>query len=114
MSALLEQLRASQAWADLNEVQSADKPAVPQERPDEQTTESSTSMVANLLSQLREPDPGIASPEKSSVPGSRKDASLRNYTFQQALPRLSQLSEDASFVAKVEKVRVFELGSDLS
>lgn len=51
------------------------------------------------------PDPVHASSSTPAVPSSARKVDLRSCTFQQALPRLAQLAEDADFVAAVSKVR---------
>ncbi|TCD70468.1 hypothetical protein EIP91_003229 [Steccherinum ochraceum] len=54
------------------------------------------------------PDPVHASSSTASaaaVPSSARKVDLRSCTFQQALPRLAQLAEDADFVAAVSKMK---------
>ena len=115
VSALLEQLRSSQAWSELNSTASSNENAPPQPSPEKQEQkEESGSSVADLLSRLRDPsvDSNRARENASNVSGGsvptarpRDSTNARNFTFQQALPRLAQLSENPSFVSRIEKVR---------
>lgn len=96
VSALLDQLRTSQAWRDVL----AANP--PQSRP-----ESST--VANLLEQLNptaSSGPALdrsPSPPAQATPQEHRD--LHSYTFQQALPVIAKLASDSTFLLEIQKVQ---------
>ena len=85
------------------------------------TNHASKLSVASLLSQLGTipvAGPGASTPvpmslQSSSITAPPPSASasrpvkdLRNYTFQQALPHLAQLSDDPAFVDAILKVRL--------
>ncbi|KAH8118539.1 hypothetical protein DFH11DRAFT_1567865 [Phellopilus nigrolimitatus] len=133
VSALLDQLRASQAWADLQAQapESSDKQSLVSSAPEP----SSSTSVASLLSQLssaggsRPPyvpyEPTLSSHTPSYEVSSSFDAphvppppppppirplektkqDVRKYTFQQSLPYIAQLSDDPAFIETIAKLR---------
>ncbi|KAL5527778.1 hypothetical protein ACEPAG_6579 [Sanghuangporus baumii] len=133
VSALLEQLRSSQAWTDLQAQQIAPasgqtipEPEPPSQSPSIQDTSDSSKngprpSVSSLLSQLGSVSALRASsaqgasisslPSSSSMsapspgPSTKSVKDVRNFTFQQALPHLAQLSDDPTFIDAVLKVR---------
>ncbi|KAL5487653.1 hypothetical protein ACEPAI_5761 [Sanghuangporus weigelae] len=133
VSALLEQLRSSQAWTDLQAQQIAPASGQPvpkseppsQSPPLEDAADASKNVsqpsVASLLSQLGSASASRASsaqgtsisslPSSSSMsapspePSTKSVKDVRNSTFQQALPHLAQLSDDPKFIDAVLKVR---------
>ncbi|KAL5530036.1 hypothetical protein ACEPAF_6293 [Sanghuangporus sanghuang] len=133
VSALLEQLRSSQAWTDLQAQQDAPTSgqSIPRSEPPSQSPplqdaadsskNESQPSVASLLSQLGSASASRASsaqstsisflPSSSSMsapssePSTKSVKDVQNYTFQQALPHLAQLSDDPTFVDAVLKLR---------
>ncbi|KAF8897174.1 hypothetical protein BD779DRAFT_1465429 [Infundibulicybe gibba] len=132
VKALLDQLRASQAWQNVAEpsaVSLTDSDQAPRATPP-----SASSSVASLLSQLHPgPNPPAwtqptAAPETSAIGRStdtiptptteqtitpppidpsyrRKNQDIKTYSFQQALPHIARLSEDAAFVETLKKLK---------
>ena len=96
VSALLDQLRTSQAWRDVLAVNP------PQPRPESSPT------VANLLEQLHptaSSGPALdrsPSPPAQAAPQEHRD--LQSYTFQQALPVIAKLAGDSTFLLEIQKV----------
>ncbi|KAL5507865.1 hypothetical protein ACEPAH_5483 [Sanghuangporus vaninii] len=133
VSALLEQLRSSQAWTDLQAQQNAPTSgqSIPKSEPPSQSSplqddadyskNGPQPSVASLLSQLGAVSASRASsaqgasisslPSSSSMsapspgPSTKSVKDVRNYTFQQSLPHLAQLSDDPTFVDAVLKLR---------
>ncbi|KAJ7067935.1 hypothetical protein C8F01DRAFT_581985 [Mycena amicta] len=102
LTAILDRLRASQAWQNIN--------ASPSHQ--QQTAEETppTASVATLLSQLNpvEPPQTVFEPPPNPIQTTESPAvaapeDVRFLTFQQALPRLAQLSDDA--VSAIEQLR---------
>jgi len=110
VKALLDRLRASQAWQDVVK-------APPEQQP-QPSAETSSASVAALLSQLnsaptpalpqnpislvRNPDP--SPPPPPSAPSATPE-DIRHLTFQQALPRLAQLCDDPTVVSGIEQLK---------
>ena len=98
VSALLDQLRTSQAWRDVLAVNP------PQPRPESSPT------VANLLEQLHPTaSSGPALDRSPSPPAPARAApqehrDLQSYTFQQALPVIANLASDSTFLLEIQKV----------
>ncbi|KAF7330781.1 hypothetical protein MVEN_02417300 [Mycena venus] len=147
VKALLDRLRASQAWQDLvNTPPSApeqqQQTAAPSGSSDATPGSSTSSSVAALLSQLNSaPAPAPVSVPTRPVPGPSNASRLqphlspsrdydyasylpppppvpvpapapyvqpedvRSLTFQQALPRLAQLSDDPAVVSAIQKLK---------
>ncbi|KAJ7229041.1 hypothetical protein GGX14DRAFT_616484 [Mycena pura] len=110
VKALLDRLRASQAWQD------AVKASPEQPPPQPASAETSSASVAALLSQLNSaPTPGIPPNPRSLTPDlppppppsapSATPEDIRRLTFQQALPRLAQLCDDPAVVSGIEQAR---------
>ncbi|KAJ6538954.1 hypothetical protein B0H19DRAFT_1176364 [Mycena capillaripes] len=131
VKALLDRLRASQAWQSLvNTPPTPDQPPAPQPVPSgSDPSPGSASSVAALLSQLNSA-PAVTQPVESSYaphqiqklpPSPSKDPlpapspsgsasyaiteDIRSLTFQQALPRLAQLSDDPAVVSMMAKLK---------
>ncbi|KAJ7087242.1 hypothetical protein B0H15DRAFT_843175 [Mycena belliarum] len=119
VKALLDQLRASQTWQSLvtaqAQAQEQPSPALPGAE-----TPAGGPSVAALLSQLNarpaEPPrnaPPVKAPEVAAdaTPSPPPPApyaitqDVRSLTFQQALPRLAQLSENPAVVSTIEQLR---------
>lgn len=95
VSALLDQLRASQAWRDVL----AANP--PQPRSEAEAEPS----VANLLEQLQPPASSGPVLDRSPPPPARQEhRDLQSYTFQQALPVVANLASDPTFLLEIQKV----------
>ncbi|KAJ6627411.1 hypothetical protein B0H10DRAFT_1994408 [Mycena sp. CBHHK59/15] len=127
VKALLDKLRSSQAWQKLVTTQdTAADPCVSQPSPSQSTTAAplGTTSVATLLSQLSSsptwpppaPPAAIGAPKISTHAPASSPASptpapyvfsedVRSLTFQQALPRLAQLSEDPDVRSTIEELR---------
>ncbi|KAF8631163.1 hypothetical protein AX15_002502 [Amanita polypyramis BW_CC] len=118
VSALLDQLRASQAWRDA-------VAAHPQPRSQSQSQSQSSSSVAVLLSQLQ-PSAPSSSGSDLDIPGTPTPATpaldtdpnpdrtapaqddhlhLKTYSFQQALPIIVKLSNDPAFITEIQKLK---------
>ncbi|KAF8211554.1 hypothetical protein K438DRAFT_1807509 [Mycena galopus ATCC 62051] len=125
VKALLDRLRASQAWQSVVNPPPETQPA-PSSSRSEPTPGSSS--VAALLSQLNSapvPAPPSTQPVAASsntrpLPSPSKDyirppppppesyalaEDVRSLTFQQALPRLAQLSDDPAVVSTIQKLK---------
>ncbi|KAJ6567284.1 hypothetical protein DFH09DRAFT_1081292 [Mycena vulgaris] len=128
VKALLDRLRTSQAWQTLVSAQAdaQEQPAAPQPAPSGSETAASSSSVAALLSQLNSapaevprnaaspPSPSNAPPSASNAPPAPSPPppapyafteDVRSLTFQQALPRLAQLSDSRAVVSTIEKLK---------
>ncbi|KAI5124801.1 hypothetical protein M0805_005433 [Coniferiporia weirii] len=132
VSALLEQLRASQAWSDLQIQTSSDRqtPPMPQQESSGQSSINSDSSpsVASLLSQLSSSATSsnahapyeLASSSRTIVlsdngpsansicsaqPVPRKKQDVKGFSFQQSLSRLAHISEDPIFLEAIAKLR---------
>ncbi|KAJ7477147.1 hypothetical protein B0H11DRAFT_1809359 [Mycena galericulata] len=136
VKALLDRLRASQAWQNL--VNTPEHTPASEPTPAPPTAGATTSSVAALLSQLNaapppEPveDPRRHVSSSNSNPGPNSNPTptpnlklsqspstsvppappppvtedVRSLTFQQALPRLAQLTDDPALVAALEKLK---------
>jgi hypothetical protein len=123
VKALLDQLRSSQAWQETvaqstvtNGHPANLSPSVNTKDSEAATTSTPRSTVAALLSQLQatasptnvdppdieRPTAGLAPEQHSTASPSRtRNEDLTSLTFQQALPALAQLAEDASFVSLI-------------
>ncbi|KAF8743830.1 hypothetical protein AX14_000236 [Amanita brunnescens Koide BX004] len=96
VSALLDQLRASQAWRDVL----AANP--PQPRSEAEAEPS----VANLLEQLQPPASSGPVLDRSPPPPARQEhRDLQSYTFQQALPVVANLASDPTFLLEIQKLK---------
>ncbi|KAK0191380.1 hypothetical protein F5146DRAFT_1048419 [Armillaria mellea] len=124
--ALLDSLQASQAWqqAVTTSAENKDVPkATPQAVVETPSSSSSGSnSVASLLAQLQHPPQPPAQEPYISIDGTRVNPKhslkrntspaisssaedSRSFTFQQALPRLAQLSQDTKFIEKIVKIK---------
>lgn len=102
VSALLDQLRASQAWRDVIADQHKPAPEAPVS-------------VAGLLEQLqpaassgpvldRSPPPPRNVNLTPALPARQEHRDLKTYTFQQALPVIAKLASDTLFLSEIQKV----------
>ncbi|KAJ7672869.1 hypothetical protein B0H17DRAFT_1083665 [Mycena rosella] len=129
VKALLDRLRTSQAWQTLvtAQAQTQEQPSTPQPAPSGTETPASSTSVAALLSQLNSapaPAPPAEHPRQVLVaapPSPTKQPEtppsppppapyavtedVRSLTFQQALPRLAQLSDDPAVVSAIERLK---------
>lgn len=126
VKALLDSLQASQAWqqAVTTSAENKDVPkATPQAVVETPSSSSSASnSVASLLAQLQRPPQPPAQEPYISIDGTRVSPKhnlkrntspaisssaedTRSFTFQQALPRLAQLSQDTEFIEKIVKIK---------
>lgn len=126
VKALLDSLQASQAWqqAVATSAENKDVPkATPQAVVETPSSSSSASnSVASLLAQLQHPPQPPAQEPYISIDGTRVNPKhnlkrntspavsssaedTRSFTFQQALPRLAQLSQDTKFIEKIVKIK---------
>ncbi|KAK7061357.1 hypothetical protein R3P38DRAFT_654186 [Favolaschia claudopus] len=132
VKALLDRLRASQTWQNIINPP-PEQPPTPAAAPAPPYTEP-TNSVAALLSQLNAPPVSTSPPSTQSFPGpsnarhppsSNKESAfrsvpppsapaatqyqpledVRSLTFQQALPRLAQLSDDPVIVSTIQKLK---------
>ncbi|KAK2466401.1 hypothetical protein APHAL10511_002043 [Amanita phalloides] len=96
VSALLDQLRASQAWKDI-----LTSNPLPVPRSDHPTS------VAVLLSQLQPSAPSgpVLDSSPHITPPADDHDDLRPYTFQQALPVIAKLSADPSFLHEIHQLK---------
>ncbi|KAJ7781671.1 hypothetical protein B0H16DRAFT_1448038 [Mycena metata] len=124
VKALLDSLRASQAWQSLVNAPPEQSPPVPTPAASTETPGSSAS-VAALLSQLNVPSPhrpstsnALHQPPPNPSPPTPVPApytvteDVRSLTFQQALPRLAELSDDPAVVATIQKARLLKHDQD--
>ena len=119
VSALLEQLRASQAWRDL--VHHDSDPVLH----DAAASRQPSATVATLLSQLKpstdSTHPSVCSEdaeERTSPALPTEDhlvpvPDLKSYSFQQALPLVAKLSSDPAFTSEVQNVSILFFPPDL-
>ncbi|KAK0467901.1 uncharacterized protein EV420DRAFT_433899 [Desarmillaria tabescens] len=121
VKALLDTLQASQAWqqAVTTSAENKDVAKVPQEAIVETppSSSSASNSVASLLAQLqrssqpvKEPfisfDGPRVNPKHNPSPALSSSAEdTRSFTFQQALPHLAQLSQDAQFIEKIVQIK---------
>ncbi|KAF7301589.1 hypothetical protein MIND_00724400 [Mycena indigotica] len=107
--AILDRLRASHAWQTANNQSTA-----VEAQSDSDSAVSNLPSVASLLSQLNnsgvqsEPTPRPAPIEPSPPPipvQTTPETDLRHLTFQQALPRLAQLSDDPKILSAIENLQ---------
>ncbi|TDL29756.1 hypothetical protein BD410DRAFT_780240 [Rickenella mellea] len=115
VAALLESLRSSQAWADLQNKPAPQAPASAatesSDIADSQPAAGPSTSVASLLSQLHPPQPAsapITSPGTSAIPerlSRPRREDLRGLSFQQSLPHVVTLSEDPTFTTAIAKMR---------
>jgi hypothetical protein len=121
VKALLDQLRASQAW---KEVSAPSTSASSGNHEQQASTTATSTSVASLLSQLQslpsvpplipgnkdssDTIPADFQPHESNPPlvvvPPRMKTDTRSYTFQQALPLIAQLAEDPEFVEDIKQV----------
>ncbi|KAF8351241.1 hypothetical protein F5887DRAFT_936518 [Amanita rubescens] len=103
VSALLDQLRASQAWRDVVVAQHQPAPEPPVS-------------VAGLLEQLqpvassgpvldRSPPPPQNVNPTPALPTRQEHRDLKTYTFQQALPVIAKLASDPLFLSEIQKLK---------
>ncbi|KAJ7179523.1 hypothetical protein C8R46DRAFT_1073987 [Mycena filopes] len=121
VKALLDSLRASQAWQNL--VNTPPEQPSPHPGSGSSQTPASSASVAALLSQLNAASPSPPRPSssnalqhqehppQSTTPSTPAPApppiteDVRSLTFQQALPRLAQLSDDPAVVSTITKLK---------
>ncbi|KAG7445956.1 uncharacterized protein BT62DRAFT_1006136 [Guyanagaster necrorhizus] len=117
VKALLDTLQASQAWQQAIATSTENKEAPPQAVVESPSSSSSaSSSVAALLAQLQRPQPPAKDPStfdgtRVSPKHNRSSAfsspaeDTRSFTFQQALPRIVQLSQDSKFIEKIAQIK---------
>ncbi|KAJ7047774.1 hypothetical protein C8F04DRAFT_1172277 [Mycena alexandri] len=133
VKALLDSLRASQAWQNLMNAPSEQSPPVPAPAQPAASgsgsgteTPGSSGSVAALLSQLNAapvpspPRPSTSNALQQSPPSPPTPVpapytiteDVRSLTFQQALPRLAELSDDPAVVSTIQKARPLKHDQD--